>query len=205
MRRVGGAVKLPTELIFPLGVLTLALCVGGLMGVLFAASVEGGGGQVLTQYLITYFQLSAEGSQPSGLAIVLWEQVKLPLCAMVLGLSSLGLIGLPILFGVRGFMLSYSVACLWRIFGANGLVAAGFLFGLTALITVPALFVVGVQGLRGSLGRLQRSVGVRNVPQPQPGDYAICCGGCGLAVFIAVVVEWMVVPVLLATVAPFLV
>lgn len=204
MRRAGGAVKLPTEWIFPLGVLTLSLCVGGLIGVLFAASVAGEGGELLVNYLTAYFQLAAEEGVSANFFSILWEQGKLPLCALVLGFSSLGLVGLPILFGVRGFLLTYSVACLWRIFGTNGLIAAGFLFGLTALITLPALFVLGVQGLRGSFGLLRRSVGIHSAPLPYGGDYLICCGGCALAVGIAVVIEWAVVPVLLATVAPLL-
>ncbi len=205
MRRMTAPVALPTELMLPLGILSLAFGVGGLVGVLFAQSIQGVGGAVLSQYLTTYFQLAAEGTVPSGLAILFWEQARLPLCAMALGFSALGLVGYPILFGVRGFSLSYSVACLWRIFGSNGLVAAGFLFGLTALITVPALFALGVRGMGRSFALLRRRVGGRSTSSSLGDGYSLCCGGCALAVGVAVAVEWGVVPILLASVAPLLV
>ncbi len=195
---------LSTESWLPLGVLALSFLLGGLVGVVIASWVEGAGGEVLVQYLTTYFQLAAEGNLPIQPSVILWEQIKLPLCCLVLGFSPIGLVGLPILFGVRGCMLTYSVACLCRIFGANGLVAAAFLFGLTALITVPALFVLGVQGMQGGYALLRRSMGVRNVTLPYGGGYALRSGSCALAVLFSVGVEWLVVPTLLLSVAPLL-
>lgn len=192
----------PASTLIPLGVLSVCFLLGGGVGLALACSVEGTGGERLAQYLTAYLELAADGEVPVQLATILWEQLKLPLCCLALGFSALGVVGMPILFGVRGFSLVYGVACFCRIFGGEGLAVAGCLFGITALITVPALFVMGYQGLRGSYALLQRAVGLHRTPLPYDGGYGGRCA-LGLATVVgAAAVEWLIVPSLLTWVAP---
>ena len=85
--------------------------------------------------------------------------MRFPLAALLMGFTALGVIGLPVLFAVRGFLFSFSVACFCRLFGGAGLIPALFLFGLPALLWAPALFVLGAQGMLGAYGLLRRVTG----------------------------------------------
>ncbi len=197
-----GTSWLSTEYVVPLVVLLASLLLGGGLGFTMACAVDGQGGETLAQYLTTYLQLASEGTVPIQLWVMLWEQSKLPLCAVLLGFSAVGLVGLPIVLAIRGFSLAYGATCLCRIFGSGGLAVSGVLFGATALITIPALLVMGVQGMQGGYALLRRQGGHRRSPLPYGGDYLLRCGICMFAVVLAVVVEWLVVPALLVSVAP---
>lgn len=182
-------------------VLAVAFLLGGGLGLAFGCAVGGEGSQALSQYLTAYLELAAEGEIAIQPILIFWEGLKLPLLALVLGFTALGVVGLPLVLAIRGFSLVYGVTCLCRLLGAEGLLVGGVLFGLTALIAVPALFVLGVLGMEGGWSLLRRSLGHRRSPLPYGGDYFLRCGGCVVAVAVSAVVEWLVVPSLLTTVA----
>ncbi len=184
-----------------MAVLSVGFLLGGGLGLVFGCAVGGEGSQALSQYLTAYLELAAEGEIATQPVLIFWEGLKLPLTALVLGFTALGVVGLPLVLGVRGFSLVYGMTCLCRLFGAEGLLVGGVLFGLVALVAVPALFVLGVLGMEGSWALLRRSLGHRRSPLPYGGDYFLRCGGCVVAVAVSAVVEWLVVPSLLTTVA----
>ena len=191
----------------PEGVL-LILCImggcfllGGLGGYFFAGLVDGEGGEALGTYLSTYFYLAQEGSLPVNFGAVFWEQVRIPLGVFVLGFTALGIVGIPLLFCMRGFALVYSVTCFLRLFGTNGLLPALVLFGLTALFTIPALFVLGAQGIQGALALLRRSMGDRTTILSYDNGYFFRAAICGGAVGISIAIECVVIPPLLEVVA----
>lgn len=126
----------------------------GALGGFFFSAVFGESAELL-DYLQRYFQLvgSAGGSDPSPLASV-WDMVRWPLFAFLLGYSAFGTVGLPLLMAVRGFMLSFAAATLVRLLGLPGLAAALVSFGITALIAIPVLFVVARDAFRQSLNCL---------------------------------------------------
>lgn len=192
---------LPSEQRFGLAVLAVAFLAGGGAGCLLAALSNGTGAQELSGYLTDYLTLAQEGELPRGLWSLLWSQLKYILAALVLGLTALGLAGLPVLFGVRGFFFSFSAACFCRVFGGRGLFPAFVLFGLPALLWVPALFMSGVTGFLSAQQLLRRPSGEGRGGLALNGA-CLCraglCVGLGAA---AGLLEYWVVPVLLRAAA----
>lgn len=182
---------------FGLVVLGTAFLAGGGAGCFLAALSNGAGAQELSGYLADYLALAQEGELPRGLWPLLWYQLKYILAALVLGLTALGLAGLPVLFGVRGFFFSFPIACFCRVFGGRGLFPAFILFGLPALLWAPALFMSGVPGFSSAQQLLRRPLGEGRGGLSLNGG-CLCraglCVGLGVA---AGLLEYWVVPVLL--------
>lgn len=134
-------------------VLSLCFAIGALSGFFF--SYWGGNDSELSDYLRQYFQMvsQGDGAGPS-LWSSIWELARWLLAALLLGSTALGAIGIPVLMGVRGFLLSYSAATLVRLFGLSGMALSLAAFGTAALIAVPVLFAVAADAFRQSLGRL---------------------------------------------------
>ena len=81
-----------------------AFCIGGLAGMLLAAQVGGGGHDSLAAYIEGYLAAAKSGSVvlSPGLLSVLWESVRWPLFAFLMGFTALGVLGIPTLLQVRG-------------------------------------------------------------------------------------------------------
>lgn len=130
-----------------LPVLGLALLLGGAAGAALAALAGGEGAGELSGYLADYLRLAGQEGQAAGFWPLLWDHLRWLLAALVLGMTALGAAALPALFAVRGFFFAFSVGCFCRVFGGAGLLPAFALFGLSALLWMPALFLAGVPGL----------------------------------------------------------
>ena len=189
---------LPSEQSGALALLAVAFFVGGTAGCLLAGLSGGAGAEELGSYLTGYLALARDGSLPRGLWTVLWGQVKYLLAALILSVTALGVVGLPVLFGVRGFFLSFSAACFCRVFGGRGLLPALVLSGLPALLWAPALFLTGTPGLLTAQKLLRRSLGEeRGGPLLLDKSLWVRAGGSlGLGLS-AGLLEYWVVPVLL--------
>ena len=155
VRRVGNRIKLAPmwDGLTQLVILGICFAVGALGGFLFSG--RSGSGQELLDYLRRYFQMAGQGNgaEPSLWASV-WDLTRWPLTAFLLGGTAWGAVGIPVLLGARGFLLSFSAASFARLFGLSGMAAALASFGVTALVGVPVLFVVASDAFRQSLGRL---------------------------------------------------
>lgn len=186
---------LPSEQGGALVLLALAFLAGGALGCVLAALSSGADVEELSAYLTGYLALARDGDLPRGLWTVLWGQVKYLLAAVILSMTSLGLAGMPVLFAVRGFFLSFPAACFCRVFGGRGLLPAFALFGLPALLWSPALFSLGVPGFLTALQRLRRPAGEGLAL----GSRAWWCraGLCLALTLAAGLLEYWVVPVLL--------
>ncbi len=136
-----------------LAVLGACFIAGALGGFFFSG--WSGDSLDLLDYLQHYFQLVGQGNgiEPS-LWSSIWDLVRWPLAALLLGASTFGAVGIPALLAVRGFLLAYSTAIFARLFGLPGMAASLAAFGITALVAVPVLFVVSVDAFHQSLGRL---------------------------------------------------
>ena len=114
-----------------LAILAVCFGLGALGGFLFSAlsgdSVE------LMDYLQQYFQSAGQGGglEPS-LAATVWDLVRWPLAAFLLGLVPLGAVGVPLLMGGRGFLLAFAAAPFARLFGLDGVILMAFLLGWPA-------------------------------------------------------------------------
>lgn len=140
-----------------LAVLAVFFGLGALGGFLFSALSEDS--PELLSYLRQYFQSAGEGGglEPS-LAAVIWDLVRWPLAAFLLGMAPVGAVGVPVLMGGRGFLLAFAATTFARLFHLPGLAVALAAFGVTVLVAVPVLFVVAEDAFRQSLSRLPSAV-----------------------------------------------
>lgn len=155
-KRIGRKWDLLPEGSGALWLLGACFVLGGVAGCLFAGCTDGAGAQALSSYLADYLRLAGEGTVLRSFPKVIWEQLRYFLVAVLLGVTILGVIGLPILFAVRGFLFAFCVGCFFRVFGSPGLFPAFFLFGLPALLWTPALFLTGSQGFSWALDAVRR-------------------------------------------------
>lgn len=188
---------LPSEQSRTLVVLSIAFLAGGMAGCILAALSNGAGAEELGRYLVDYLTMTQGGQLSRSLWPVLWGQIKYLFAALLLGLTALGLAGFPVLFAVRGFFLSFPVACFCRVFGARGLFPAFFLFGLPALLWAPALFLMGVSRFLSAQQLLRRVLGEGRGSLPLNGAYWCRAGLCAGLALAAGLLEYWVVPVLL--------
>lgn len=187
----------PSEQSNTLVVLSIAFLFGGLVGCILAALSGGTGVEELSLYLVDYLTMTQDGQLPRSLLPVLWGQVKYLLAALLLGLTALGLAGFPVLFTIRGFFLSFPVACFCRVFGNRGLFPAFLLFGLPALLWAPALFLMGTSGFSSSQQLFRRVLGESRGGLPLNGAYLFRAGLCVCLALASGLLEYWVVPVLL--------
>ena len=178
-----------------LAVLGCCFFVGALFGFFF--SCWGDDSQELRDYLTDYFQMAGQGRgvEPTLLASI-WDLVRWPLAAFLMGASALGAAGIPILMGARGFLLAFSAVTFARLFGLAGMAASLAAFGVTALLAVPVLFVVAADAFRQSLDRLS---GARTA-SAQWGQRARALTPCAGLLMLAVALQQTVMPALFTAV-----
>ena len=187
----------------PLTALGCAFLLGGLLGSVLASLISGQAAQALESFLRDYLS-AAQGADVSvELWPMVWEQGRFYLGTALLGVTALGVVGLPVLFFARGFLFSFSVAAFCRVFGPAGLAPAFLLFGLPAFLWAPVLFLAGVQCLEGALALLRRTLGEGRSPLPYSSAYWGRLAAYGLGLCVCVVLEWMAAPALLEAAARF--
>ena len=178
-----------TQLVF----LSVCFMAGALGGFFFSA--WSGDNPALFDYLCHYFQaMGREGSMEPSLWSSIWDLSRWPFTAFLLGCTAFGAVGIPVLLGARGFLLSFSAATFTRLFGLSGMAAALTAFGISALVAVPVLFVVSADAFRQSLGRLS---GERSPTWCQRVQALTPCAGL---LVLAVVLQQTVMPALFAAV-----
>lgn len=175
---------------------------GSIVGCMVAGLFGSEDGAVLSERLEGYFTGFGQGEVCVRFLSVVWRAVRVPLAAFLLGLTALGVVGLPVLFAVRGFSLAYAVAVFYRLMGLRGLTLSACVFGVSALLWLPALLELGVSGLTGSYGLLRRVTGDGRYPLAlDSGTYWLRCGLSAGAVLVCAGIEYMLVPVLIRLVA----
>ena len=104
------------------GILLAGLfALGSVIGCAAAGLIRDPLGELL-DYVRGYLTLAAEGGLSPDVFRVLWQTVRVPLLTAALGFTALGVIGIPILFAVRGFSLCFAVSAFYRLLGPAGLV-----------------------------------------------------------------------------------
>lgn len=184
-----------------LAVLGALFLTGGVAGCLFAGLTGGEGAGELSEYLADYLSLAQSGSVARDFWPAVWEQLRWLALAVLLGLTAIGVVGLPLLFCVRGFLFTFSVGCFCRVFGGAGLLPALALFGLPALLWAPALFLAGFQGMSSAQGLMRRGLGEGRCPLPFSPAYWLRVGLCAALILACAGLEYVVVPVLLRVAA----
>lgn len=179
----------------PLGMILLGagFFLGGLLGFFFAGLVAGEGEVGLSAYFLAYLQAVEEGNGRGQLATVVWGNLKFPLLAFFMGFSFLGTVGLPLLFGVEGFIFTFSISTLCRVLGVSGLIPAFLLFGLPALLWSPLLFLLGLQSFHSAMQLWGR--GRSDLAFPR--GYFFRSALCFLGMFLCIAYEFLCLPGLL--------
>ena len=185
-----------------LAVAAACFFLGGLAGCLLAGSVDGSGQESLAAYVEGYLQAAQAGeASPPALAALVWETVRWPLLALLLGFTALGLLGLPLLFAARGFLLAFSIASFVRMFGGAGCLLALLVFGVGGAFTVPVLFVLGVQSLLTARTLAGRVWGEGKAAPLYGRTYWLRCGGCAAALCVCMLLDGFAVPALVSGLA----
>ena len=179
----------------------IAFSIGGIWGCIAGGMVSGENGDQMALFLMHYLETAATEGVPVHRVSVLWQQVKFPLCISILGFTALGVVGIPIIIGMKGFFLGYGMTCFCRVLGVSGILPSFILLGLPALVWAPALFVLGAQSFLAAVVLLSRTLGARNDIAPYTKLYFIRSGLCGAAVMGAVALECFAIPTILSAAA----
>lgn len=186
-------------------IMAVVFVIGAIAGCTLASRVDGSGEDALINYLDGFLNVAVSGdSIKPKLMTLLWKSIRWALVVFLFGFTPLGLIGVPVLFLIRAFLLSFSIASFFRILGVNGLLFSFVLFGITGLIYIPILFVLGIQSFlnAGSIvgritGESRRSTGIKR-------SDLFCCCICFLALFFCCVFEYSAGPAILKLAAEML-
>lgn len=182
--------------------LAISFFLGTVVGCLWAGGVAEAESGTLTAYIEGYLTAARSGALTvPSLFSLLWETFRWPLLTWILAFTAIGVIGIPVLFALRGFFLAFAVASFVRVLGGAGGVLAVLLFGITGLLTIPVLFVLGTQGLTACCALGARLLGEkRRGGTPYGRAYFLRSGICFFVLFVSVCVEQTVLPALLTAV-----
>jgi len=200
-------VTLAREEFFGLLVCVIFFLSGGIVGTFSARSLDEVGTLALQISMTGYIGQITEGVFVApGFWSTLWVSGRDHLLVLFLGFSLLGVLCLPIVAGIRGFYLSFSIAALIRAFGIEGWPLAFALFGMGALITVPCFFLLASQAFLASanLGKSTLGMGRVQVGVLYGRGYCIRAGLCALGVLFAALLELYVTPALVVWTNSFL-
>lgn len=179
-----------------------AFFLGGVAGCLLAASVGGGGSESLASYIEGFWAVArADSMTPPDLLPLVWEILRWPLFTVVFSFTALGLVGIPVLFFIRGFLLSFAIASFSRIFGGAGGLMAVVVFGVSGLFSVPALFALGVHGFAAARSLAGRAMGEGKRSSPFGRAYFLRCGVCAGAFCVCILLEYLAVPAMVSGMA----
>lgn len=185
-----------------LAVIAVSFLAGGLVGCLLVSLVGGSGQEALAGYMEGFLQAAQAGELTTpSLAALVWDTVRWPLLALLLGFTALGLLALPLLFVVRGFLLAFSIASFVRLFGGAGCLLALIVFGVGGAFSVPVLFVLGVQSLLAARVLAGRVWGDGKAAPLYGRVYWLRCGWCAAALCVCMLLDGLAVPALVSGLA----
>lgn len=180
-------------------VTAIFFALGGLMGCLLALGATGGGAEALGRYLERFLASAQAGTLTApAVSELLWRALRWPLAVFLLGFTALGLLGVPALAALRGFLLAFSIASFGQAYGRGGLAISFFLLGVPGAISVPVFFLLSAQSFTAALELAGRAAGQGRRELPYHRDYFFRCGLCAAAVCVSILFEQYLSPVLVA-------
>ena len=151
---------------------------------------------LLSDYISYY--LNGAADKPDFIT-TLFEVYKYHLAAIFLGLTVPGVLLLPALSAVRGFMLSYCVSAIVRLLGGNGVWLALSIFGIRTFITIPCFFILSVYAYSCSayIFRQSFSKNMKFAASPFNRRTLIVCGICFLVLLLSALIDTYMTPSLI--------
>ncbi len=186
-------------------VISIVFLIGGLAGCILAGRSAGEGEAALSGYLEGFFHAALSGDMfKPEFVMLLWKSIRWPLLAYIFGFTPIGLIGIPVLFLVRAFLLSFSIASFFHVLGLKGLLLAFSVFGLFSLVYLPILFVLGIQSFLKSGSIIGRITGEtrRNIHSSH--SDVLCCLVCFVSLLLCCFIEYSISPLILKSIAEML-
>lgn len=118
------------------------------------------GAEALTQlgtYVQGYARLAEDRvQQPASVLSAAAAYLRYPLLALLCGLSGAGVVLIPLLCGVQGFFLSFSVCCFAASLGREGVLLALAALGLRCLFVMPCMLYLSGAGFSRACRSLER-------------------------------------------------
>ena len=141
---------------------------GSVAGTVFAGSLSQHHGT--DSFFSAFLRLKTNEPVRVDLLTAIFDACKYPLAVLFLGTSVLGVALIPALSAVRGFLLSFSVAAVVRLYGTHGIMVALSMFGTSALITIPCFIFLSIEAFCASQRLLQtaRGTAARSSPATYP-------------------------------------
>lgn len=174
-------------------ILAISFALGVFAGCFLADCVSGEGDEELRNYFTGFLEYS--GSLPNpNLIRVFWSTFRWHIITLCLGISAIGLIGIPVLFVLRGFLLAFSAASFYSVFGLEGLLFSFVILGITGIISIPVLFVLGVRGFLASGASAGRLLGTGGKRLLVDRSTVLCFCVCFAVLTICALIEYSVLP-----------
>ena len=148
-------------------VLGCSFFLGCLLGIFFVTELDTRTAKELSEFLADYFELTKGGAISRSVPRILWNHGRWVILCTVAGFSATGIVFLPVLTCFRGFLLSFSISCFAYLFGRAGMVPAIVLFGLSAMLWLPSIYILAAAAMECSAGRIAaRQEKVRPIAVP---------------------------------------
>ncbi|MCL2827579.1 MAG: stage II sporulation protein M [Oscillospiraceae bacterium] len=184
----------------------LALCLiffacGILIGTISVGNLDTAEILALQSSMSRYIAQIADGTYSSPTFFsVFWSLGKYHLLVVFLGFSLLGILGLPVISGIRGFYLSFSISAFIQAFGVEGWPVAFSLFGTSALIAIPCFFLLASQSFSASatLGKALIGSDKLRAGTLYGSHYLVRTTLCFIGILAAVLIELYVTPALVS-------
>lgn len=189
---------------WPVFLVCLCFLCGGVLGCLFASLACEESVVQIGRYLTDYCRLAEERRIRLSVVSVLWSHGRWLLGCALLGLSSLGALILPVLFGARGFLFSFGIGCFFRIYSGAGLIAAMLLYVIPALFWAPGLFLTGFWGMRESVRLCRNRFSLSSTLSGSSIPFRVCVILSFVLIVLCVFFECSLLPVLLPSAARIL-
>jgi len=174
--------------------IALAACffMGAMMGCVWSGGLDD---QALSAYLMDFCTAADDQVSLVSCVVLYYGYVLL---AFLLGFSSVGVIFIPVLSTVMGFLSMYTISCFTSAFGRPGIVLALGVLAVRLLFTLPCFFSVASSAwvLSGSLALLVLGKGKRAAPVHYGRDYFLLFLLCVVILTAGILCERVLTPVL---------
>ncbi len=97
------------------------------------------------------------------LPTTLLNLLKYPLIAFLLGFTLLGIGLIPLVVGLRGYFLAFSIGVVIKLYGLDGIWLSVALWGLQCLVSIPCLLLISVQSFNCARAQMQLFTGGKRV------------------------------------------
>lgn len=124
----------------------ISICcgMGIILGCFFALWTQDIGTDALSRYIESYLTLEPRDEWLGQVVKQGWNVLRLPLMVILLRFTVLGVLVIPLVVGMKGFLLSFAVSAFVRCYGVRGEAAAMMLFGASSAVEVGILLLLAV-------------------------------------------------------------